>query len=66
MTGVGLSPRRPIAAETSATSNVGRGMAAGRYAGAGPFLLFLNLSRGCDSKSSGLLMVAIIPNRDWF
>jgi hypothetical protein len=51
----------PWRRKISATSNVGRGMAAGRYAGGGTFLLLLDLLRGCDSKSSGLLMVAIMP-----
>jgi hypothetical protein len=36
-------------------------MAAGRYAGGGPFLLLLGFLRACDSRSSGLAMLAIMP-----
>ena len=34
---------------------------ASRYAGGWSFLLFLGLLRGCDSRSSGLSMPAIMP-----
>src|SRR6185503_812814 len=35
--------------------------AAGRYAGGWSFLLFPGFWRGCDSRSSGLSMAAIMP-----
>ena len=45
----------------SATSSAGRDTAASRYAGSWSFLLFLGYLRGCDSRSSGLSMAAIMP-----
>jgi len=36
-------------------------MAAGCYAVGWSFLLFLGFLRGCDSRSSGLSMLAIMP-----
>jgi hypothetical protein len=38
-----------------------RGTAVGGYAGRGSFRLFLGFLRGCDSRSSGLSMPAIMP-----
>jgi hypothetical protein len=51
----------PWSRKMSATSSTGRDMAAGRYADGGSFLLFLGFLRGCDSRSSGLSMPAIVP-----
>ena len=51
----------PWSRKISATSNAGRGTAAGGYAGGGSFRLFLGFLRGCDSRSSGLSMPAIMP-----
>jgi hypothetical protein len=45
----------------SATSSTGRDMAAGGYVGCRAFLLLVGFLRGCDSKSSGLSILAIIP-----
>jgi hypothetical protein len=44
----------------STTSNAGRGTAVSRYAVGWSFRL-LGFLRGCDSKSSGLAMPAIMP-----
>jgi Domain of unknown function (DUF4372) len=49
----------PWSRKISATSSTGRDMTAGRYAGG--FLLFLGFLRGCDSRSRGLSMPAIMP-----
>jgi hypothetical protein len=51
----------PWSRKISATSSAGRDTAPGRYAGGGFFLLFLGLLRGCDSRSSGLSIAAIMP-----
>ena len=51
----------PQSRKISATSSTGRDMAGGRYAGGWSFLLFLGFLRGCDSRSSGLSMLAIKP-----
>jgi hypothetical protein len=51
----------PWSRKISATSNVGRGTAARRYAGGGSFRLFLAFLRGCESRSNGLSMPAIMP-----
>src|ERR1700751_791715 len=51
----------PWSRKTSATSNAGRGTAAGGYADGGCFRLFLGFLRGCDSRSSGLSTLAIMP-----
>ena len=51
----------PWSRKISATSSAGRDMAAGRYAGGWSFLLFFGFLRGCDSRSSGLSMPAIMP-----
>ena len=51
----------PWSRKISATSSTGRDMTAGRYAGGGSFRLFLGFLRGCDSRSSGLSMPAIMP-----
>ena len=50
----------PWSRKISATSSAGRDMAAG-YAGGWSLLFFLGLLRGCDSRSSGLSMPAIMP-----
>jgi len=58
----------PWSWKISATSNAGRGTAVGCYAGAGSLLssagllpgLFFGFLRGSDSRSSGLLMFAIM------
>ena len=46
----------PWSQKISATSSAGRDTAAGRYAGD-----FLGFLRGCESRSSGLSMLAIMP-----
>ena len=51
----------PWPRKISATSSAGRDTAAGRYAGGWSFLLFPGFWRGCDSRSSGLSMPAIMP-----
>ena len=55
----------PWSRKISATSNAGRHMAAGCYAGGetfSPMSGFLpGFLRGCDSRSSGLLMLEIMP-----
>ena len=51
----------PWSRKLSATSNAGRGTAVGGYAGDGSLRLFLGFWRGCDSRSSGLSMAAIMP-----
>src|SRR6516225_4717077 len=61
VSGIGFAPRRPWSRKISATSNAGRGIAAGRYAGGRSFRLFLGFLRGCESRSSGFSMPAIMP-----
>lgn len=51
----------PWSRKISATSSAGRDTAAGRYAGGWLFLLGLGFLRGCDSRSSGLSIAAIMP-----
>ena len=51
----------PWSRKISATSNAGRGTAAGYDTGVGSFRLFLGFLRGCESRSSGLSMLAIMP-----
>ena len=55
----------PWSRKISATSSIGRDMAGGRYAGGWSLRLFslalLGFLRGCDSRSSGLSMPAIMP-----
>ena len=51
----------PWSRKIPATSNAGRDTAVGGYAGGGSFRFFLGFLRGCDSRSSGLSMPAIIP-----
>src|SRR6202171_4353275 len=51
----------PWSRKIYATSSVGRDTPPSRYAGGWSFLLFLGLLRGCDSRSSGLSMPAIMP-----
>ena len=51
----------PWSRKISATSSAGRDMSRGRYAGGWSFLFFLGFLRGCDSRSSGLSMPAIMP-----
>ena len=55
----------PWPRKISATSSAGRDTAAGCYAGGGSFGVFswafLGFLRGCDSRSSGLSMLAIMP-----
>src|SRR6516225_675942 len=54
----------PWSRKISATSNAGRGTAAGGYAGGGSFRLFFGFLRGCDNRSSGLSTPAIMPGGD--
>src|SRR6516164_8096849 len=52
----------PWSRKISASSSAGRDTAAGDYAASGvALLLFFALLRGCDSRSSGLLILAIMP-----
>jgi hypothetical protein len=63
----------PWLRKISATSSFGRNIAAGDYADGSSVLVvslffcgafccgFLDFLRGCDSRSSGLLMLAIMP-----
>src|SRR5262249_29355696 len=51
----------PWSRKISATSNPGRDTAAGYDAGSRSFRLFLGFLRGCESRSSGLSMPAIMP-----
>ena len=51
----------PWSRKISATSSAGRDMAASDYAGGWSFRRFLGFLGGCDSRSSGLSMPAIMP-----
>src|SRR5215469_2832168 len=51
----------PWSRKISATSNPGRDTAAGYDAGSRSFRLFMGFLRGCESRSSGLSMPAIMP-----
>ena len=51
----------PWSRKISATSSAGRDTAADRYAGGWSLLLLLEFLRGCDSRSSGLSIAAIMP-----
>jgi hypothetical protein len=51
----------PWSRKISATSSAGRDMPAGVYAGGGSSLCFLGFLRDCDSRSSGLSTLAIMP-----
>ena len=61
MSGIGFAPCHSAVAEDIPTSNAGRDTAAGCYTGGESLRLFLGFLRGCDSRSSGLSMPAIIP-----
>ena len=69
MTGIGLTPCRSMVAEDIRDLQHRAGHCRGRYAGGwslspiSGFLpgFFLGFLRGCDSRSSGLLMFAIMP-----
>ncbi len=61
MAGIGLAPRRSMAAEDIRNLQRWTGQDVGRYAGGWSFRLFLDFLRGCDSRSSGLSMPAIMP-----
>ena len=69
MAGIGLTPCRSLAAENIRDLQLGTGHRRGRYAGGWSFSpisgflpgFFLGFLRGCDSRSSGLLMFAIMP-----
>jgi hypothetical protein len=50
-----------LSRKISATSSAGRDLAVGCYAVRWSFLFFLGFLRGCDSRSSGLSMPAIMP-----
>ena len=58
---IGAPPRRPVVAEDIRDLQRWTGHGRGRYAGGWSFLLFLGFLRGCDSRSSGLSMPAIMP-----
>ena len=51
----------PWSRKISATSSTARDIAAVGYAGNGSFLFFADFLRGCDKRSSGLSIRAIIP-----
>ena len=63
MAGISAPPRRPVVAED--IRDLQRWTGHGRYAVGWSFRLFslalLGFLRGCDSRSSGLSMLAIIP-----
>ena len=61
MAGIGLAPCRSMAAEDIRDLQRWTGQDVGRYAGGWSFPLFLDFLRGCDSRSSGLSMPAIMP-----
>ena len=69
MAGIGLTPCRSMAAENIRDLQLRTGHCRGRYAGGWSFSpisgflpgFFLGFLRGCDSRSSGLLMFAIMP-----
>ena len=61
MARIGAAPRRPVVAEDIRNPSAGRDTAADRYAGGWSFLLLLEFLRGCDSRSSGLSIAAIMP-----
>jgi hypothetical protein len=69
MAGIGLTPCRSMAAENIRDLQLGTGHCRGRYADGWSFSpvsgflpgFFLGFLRGCDSRSSGLLMFAIMP-----
>jgi hypothetical protein len=65
MAGIGLAPCRSMAAEDIRDLQRRTGQDVGRYAGGWSFRLFscgfLGFLRGCDSRSSGLSMPAIMP-----
>ena len=61
MAGIGLAPCRSMAAEDIRDLQRWTGQDVGRYAGGWSFRLFLGFLRGCDSRSSGLSMPAIMP-----
>jgi hypothetical protein len=60
VSGVGAPPRRPVVAEDIRDLQR-RTRHDRRYAGGWSLLFFLGLLRGCDSRSSGLSMPAIMP-----
>ena len=51
----------PWSRKISATSSAGRDTVAGGYAGGASFLLLLGFLPGFSSRSSGLVMLEIIP-----
>ena len=51
----------PWSRKMSATSNAGRDMAVGGYAGSGSLRVFRGRLRGRDNRSSGLSILAIMP-----
>ena len=59
--GIGAPPRRPVVAEDIRDLQRWTRHGRGRYAGGWSFRLLLGLLRGCDSRSSGLSMPAIMP-----
>src|SRR6266852_5028641 len=65
MAGIGLAPCRSVAAQDIRDLQRWTGQDVGRYAGGWSFRLFswglLGFLRGCDSRSSGLSMPAIMP-----
>ena len=61
MAGIGSTPRRPVVAEDIRDLQRWTGHGRGRYAGGWSFLLFSGFLRGCDSRSSGLSTLAIMP-----
>ena len=61
MAGIGVAPCRTMAAEDIRDLQRWTGHGRRRYAGGRTFLLLPGLLRGCDSRSSGLVMLAIMP-----
>src|SRR5258707_10661070 len=61
MAGIGLAPRRSVAAQDIRDLQRWTGQDVGRYAGGWSFPLFPDLLRGCDSRAGGRSMPAITP-----
>src|SRR5260370_28643915 len=61
MAGIGLAPCWSVAAEDIRDLQRWTAQDVGRYAGGWSLPRFLDFLRGCDSRSSGLSMPAIIP-----
>jgi len=61
LTWLGVAPCRTMAAEDIRDLQRRTGQGGRRYAGGRTFLLWPGFWRACDSRSSGLAMLAIMP-----